>query len=247
MPPIRPPLPLASLALVPLLLAAAPEASAQSAGEAERWLAGVHDRVAADLRAGRPLVVQAHVPLCDSRILRCGNERLGDGDAPATNLYWATSGGFRGWFNRRGSGWTEVYRGGGQGQVLEVRVWRRRLAPGRAFRDRGVKRAFDVYVVAHAWRGTAIRDAMDAYVTDIFGDGARAVKLANGSEIRAGGAAHVIAYVGHNGWMDFPDYDFAAVVREAGGSSAARGSSRTLASPSRTWPDRWWPRAACRC
>jgi len=71
-------------------------------------LAGLYDRVAADLKRGQPLVVEAHVALCDNRIIPCGNRALGDGESLATNLYWATDGGLRGWFERRGSGWTRV-------------------------------------------------------------------------------------------------------------------------------------------
>jgi hypothetical protein len=208
--------------LVIVLAAGGAPAGAASRAEAEGWLDRLYDAAAADLRAGRPLVIQVHVPLCSNDIIRCGNPRLGDGDSPRTNLYWSTSGGF-GWFGRRGSGWTEVHRASGRGDVLETRIWRRSIAPGREWRARGVTRRFSVYVVALAWRGSAIRKAMDAYVTDLSGDTARTVKLGDGTAVRAGGAAHVVGFVGHNGWMDVADYDFAKVIRRAGGSARAKG------------------------
>ena len=42
-------------------------------------------------------------------------------------------------------------------------------------------------VVAHAWRGRAIDGALDRFVHDLVTDE---------------GGARVVAYVGHNGWMD---------------------------------------------
>src|SRR6188768_4374853 len=77
-------------------------AAAQKADVAGRWLSSLYDDMAPELAAGRPLVVQVHVPLCDNDVLRCGRGRLGDGEDADGNLYWATSGGFRGWFGRKG-------------------------------------------------------------------------------------------------------------------------------------------------
>jgi hypothetical protein len=201
----------AAIAAATLSTGAAPRAApAQSAGAAED-LDRLHDDVAADLIAGRPLVVEAHVPLCDNDVLRCGNARLGDGDRADGNLYWATSGGFRGWFGRRGSGWTQVLVAPApQPDVVELRVWRRWVSPSGRLRARGVRRRFPVYVVAHAWRGESIESAMAAYAADLFaGDGesdVRRIKLADGTELRAGGAARVVAFVGHNGWMGVGDF-----------------------------------------
>jgi hypothetical protein len=58
---------------------------------ADGWLDTLTDRVVADLAAGKPLVVQAHVPLCERTIINCGNKKLGDGESPDDNLYWAAS------------------------------------------------------------------------------------------------------------------------------------------------------------
>ena len=175
----------------------------------DTWLQSLYDRVAADVRAGRPVVVQAHVPLCDNRIIRCGRYGLGDGDSPRTNLYWATSGGFKGWFGRKKSGWTGVYKGAhAHDDILEVRVWRRRFPATRAWRERGVERSFEVYVVAFAWRGSAILQAMNAYAADLFGQTPRPQELADGTRLEAGGAAHIVSYVGHNGWMDVAQFNW---------------------------------------
>lgn len=197
---------LAGLLAEPTAVAAAPSADA--------WLDALYDDVASDLGDGRPLVVQVHVPLCDNDIIPCGNAKLGDGDNPSTNLYWATSGGFVGWFGRKGSGWKQVARVRSEenAKLIEVRIWKRRFAASAAWRRRGVEKAFDVYVVAYAWRGEEIDTALAEFVADAFGDSARRVAATDELTLRAGGAARVVAYVGHNRWMDIPDYDWAAAA-----------------------------------
>lgn len=198
-----------ALVLVACALIAPPleDARAQSARAAARWLDALYDEMAPELAAGRPLVVEVHVPLCDNDILRCGRGRLGDGEDADGNLYWATSGGFRGWFGRTGSRWHLVHRvRAPEEDVVELRVWHRRVAPGPALRARGVRKPVAVYVVAHAWRGEAIGRAMAAYAADLFGGPARRVALPGGPMLAAGGAARLVAFVGHNGWMDVSDF-----------------------------------------
>jgi hypothetical protein len=77
---------------------ASPASDKASAG-----LASVYQLMDRDVAEGRPIVMQVHVPLCETEVLACGNPRLGDGDNPRTNLYWSTSGGVRGWFLRKGT------------------------------------------------------------------------------------------------------------------------------------------------
>ncbi|HUS68436.1 MAG TPA: hypothetical protein VMZ28_28070 [Kofleriaceae bacterium] len=196
MPRVRP-----LLAVMLLALAAPRPAAAQPARDAEAWLASLQDDVAADLRAGHRLEVTVHVPLCDNDLIRCGNSRLGDGEDLAHNLYWATSGGFLGWFGRKGSGWKQVRRtaGGDDPDILETRVWRRRVRPAGALRARGVTRPFDVDVVVHAWRGEAIQRAMARFASDLFGSG----------------GSRLVAFVGHNGWMDVGDFAWPAAPTDA--------------------------------
>ena len=76
-----------------------------------------------------PLVVQIHAPLCEKTITACGNDRLGNGDNPDTNLYWATSPGFGKYFARKGGGWKKVSdqkaADTGDADVLAVHVYKR--------------------------------------------------------------------------------------------------------------------------
>jgi hypothetical protein len=192
--------------------------------DGDDWLASLDDAWAPRLAAGEPIVVMAHVPLCDNRVLHCGNKIVGDGDHPDGNLYWNTDEGFLGWFGRRDSGWTPVKLAAtstAPADVLAVRVWHRRFAPAGAWKSRGVKKSFDVYVVAWAWRGTAIDDTLAAYLDDVYGDGTRTIELADHTVLAAGGASTIVAWVGHNRLMDVAPIDWAA--RAAHGSSRARG------------------------
>jgi hypothetical protein len=178
---------------------------------ADDALDAVYDRIAVDAKAGRPIVAEVHVGLCENRILRCGGHGLGDGDDPDRNLYWGTSGGLRGWMGRNGSGWKRVAEDRGDGErVLEQIIWRRTVAPDGALRVRGVTKPFSLYVVARAWRGVKMDLAIAAYAEDLLGAQPRAAPPVEGVDLPTGGRAHLVAYVGHNRWMDRPDFRFPA-------------------------------------
>jgi hypothetical protein len=169
-----------ALLLTAVLCASLPARAGES-------LDALYDDVARDLIAGKPLVVAVEVALCDNGIITCGGRGLGDGDDLARNLYWATDGGLRGWFERRGSPWRRVSRHGRDGDILETVVYERTVAPDGAWRRRGVRAPFVVRVIANGWRGRAIDGALDRFADVLADDGS---------------GAHVVAYVGHNGWMD---------------------------------------------
>jgi hypothetical protein len=170
------------------------------------WLNALEDAVIADLAAGQPLVAQVHVPLCDNGTLACGNARLGDGDNPDSNLYWATSPGFGRYFDKRSRGWTLVLDGDGgaiaEPDVLDLRVYRRTITSSQAWRERGAPTTFPLYIVALAWRGAAIDAALATYATHLSGGPAVPIELPDGTTLAAGGAARLVAYVGHNRLMD---------------------------------------------
>lgn len=202
-----------------VIVATVGAARAAPSAEAEAWLDGLTARVVDDLAAGKPLVVQVHVPLCDNDVIPCGNARLGDGDNPAKNLYWATSEGFLGWFGRRGGGWKQVLATDGdaigEAHVLDLRVWRRELTTPAAWRRAGAPARFPMYVVAQAWRGEEIHRAFTHYADDLYGVTSHTVTLADGTKLAAGGDAHVVAYVGHNHLMDLAAFDWRAVAKRA--------------------------------
>jgi hypothetical protein len=200
--------------------------AAEVTGEPAAWLTALSDRVVNDLAEGKPLVVQVHAPLCDATIIPCGNARLGDGDNLDTNLYWSTTPGFGKWFSRRGGGWKRVMerRGAetGDDDLLALLVYRRTMTAPAAWRTKGAPRRFEVYVVICGWRGRAIDRALAAYARELSGGGERVIALPEPATdpLRAGGAAHLVAYSGHNRLMDVGAYEWPAPGKQAIGAIA---------------------------
>src|SRR5262249_35108385 len=158
------------IAIVVCLLVASSAPARAAPRPEDAWLAALTDRVIGDLAAGRPLVAEVHVPLCDSSIIPCGNAKLGDGDNPDTNLYWSTPPGFGEWFTRKGGGWKRVLKQGasntGDPDVLAVHVYRRTVLAPAAWRKRGAPATFELDLVIHGWRGKAIDRALARYAAD---------------------------------------------------------------------------------
>jgi hypothetical protein len=162
--------------------------------------------LAAQVKRKAPVVVQLHVALCDNQVLECGGRGLGDGDNLRTNLYWGTSEGFAGWMQQRESAWHLVKTlPGGAPEILQIRVYRRGITPSAALRALGVTTPFDAYLVAFAWRGKSIDDAIAQFAAELFGDQPRVFEV-DGVKLQAGAAAQIVGYVGHNRWMDRPDF-----------------------------------------
>jgi hypothetical protein len=218
-----------------LVLAALAIASSHAHASAEEdWLESLTDRVIDDVAAGKPLVVEVHVPLCDNNIIACGNAKLGDGDNPETNLYWSTTPGFGSWFNRKSSGWKRVLklREGETGDVdvLALHVYRRHVNAPAAWWKRGAPTKIEIDIVVHGWRGSAIDRALAAYAADISGQGVRTITLdksgtrsgaaADAPTLDAGGAAQIVAWVGHNRLMDLDAYTWPAAGSATKGTIA---------------------------
>lgn len=166
----------------------------------------VQDRIDRDIAAGRPIVVHVVVALCDNvnQGIVPVRAELGDGQNPRTNLYWGALYGVRTHLPRKG-GWERLSKTKPDDpRILE------RIVMVKSLRRGGV--SVPVYVVADAWDGAFIRDALQAYLRMTSGGAGESVTVMNESEaasrsasleLAAGGAAHMVAYIGHNGLMDF--------------------------------------------
>lgn len=174
-----------------------------SAKPTDDWLTNLTDRVVADLAAGKPLAVEVHVPLCDSSIIACGNAKLGDGENPATNLYWSTTPGLGSWFNRSGAGWTRDAKAAAPADkdILALHVYRKTISTPSTWRTKGAPKTFTLELSINAWRGTAIDRALAAYATSLS----------------AAGGAHLVAWVGHNRLMDLESFTWPAASSDAKG------------------------------
>lgn len=160
----------------------------------------VQARLNTDIAAGRPIVVHVVVALCDNvnQGIVPVPKALGNGQDPRSNLYWGALYGLRTHLTRAG-GWEIVANPG----IADERILERSVFLSH------VKRAgahIPVYIVADAWDGAYIKPATARFLEMVAGIGPELVRVScNGStiDLHAGAQAHLIAYIGHNGLMDF--------------------------------------------
>lgn len=118
--------------------------------------------------------------------------KLGNGEDAEHNLYWGSAYGIKTFFSRSPD-WERV---------------RCHLKPKAEVLERCVfkYRAARVYLVADAYRGMEIKQAILDFLDSAAGDGADVLNLASASEslkLPIRGAANLVAYAGHDGLMDF--------------------------------------------
>lgn len=118
--------------------------------------------------------------------------RLGNGLDAAHNLYWGAASGVKTFF-LRSPDWTLLTcREKPKAEVLERCVFKRRNA--------------DVYMVADAYRGDEIRQAILDFFDAASGGSPETISVSVASAavfLTARGGAELVAYVGHDGLMDF--------------------------------------------
>jgi hypothetical protein len=118
--------------------------------------------------------------------------RLGNGLDPVHNLYWGAAAGVKTYF-ARSSEWALLNCGEKpKPDILERCVFKHRKA--------------EVYMVADAYRGDAIRQAMLDFFDAAAGASPETIALSHASpavSLTARGGSDLVAYVGHNGLMDF--------------------------------------------
>lgn len=118
--------------------------------------------------------------------------RLGNGLDATHNLYWGAAAGVKTFF-ARSPNWTSlICREKPKAQVLERCVFKHRNA--------------DVYVIADAYRGDEIRQAILDFFDAASGGSPEPITVSVRSarvSLSARGGADLLAYVGHDGLMDF--------------------------------------------
>jgi hypothetical protein len=166
-----------------------PASTGQNAG-------GVDAALARALAPAEPVtnpgkLVHVVVALCDNRFqgIVPVPERIGNGDDPANNLYWGAAFGVKTFF-LRSPDWTLVSTmTKPKPAILERCVFKHRSKP--------------VYLIADAYRGREIRQTTLDFLQFAAGRDIEEIEIPPGPRLHAGGAADLVAYVGHNGLMDF--------------------------------------------
>jgi hypothetical protein len=115
---------------------------------------------------------------------------LGNGEDPPRNLYWGARFGVKTFF-KASRDWQLVSEvKNPRHQILERLVFKRRDA--------------NVYMVADAYRGAEIKQATADFLSAAAGQSREAVSVGGKNlGLSRGASSHLVAYVGHNGLMDF--------------------------------------------
>ena len=175
-------------------------------------------RIRTDVAAQRPLVAHVVVALCDNvhQGIVPVPRALGNGQEPSSNLYWGARYGVKTYFSKAGAWRAVPCPGLPRHGVLERVVFRTLVGSAPAF------------VVADAWDGSRIRDAIAAFLEMASGRDVEPIVL-DGVPVQAGGGSHLVAFVGHNGLMDFPP------PAVASGAAAPARAAMVLACASRPY------------
>ena len=159
----------------------------------------VQDRLDVDVARGLPVVVHVVVALCDNanQGIVPVPKSLGNGQDPNTNLYWGALYGVRTHLPRA-AGWARVDTERPENEHILDRV----VFHASLKRD---GKSVPVYVVADAWDGAHIRGTLQVYFRMLAGRSTENIEVIHNSDqidLRAGGSAHLVACVGHNGLLD---------------------------------------------
>lgn len=133
------------------------------------------------------------VALCDNQFqgIVPVPAKIGNGDDLANNLYWGAAFGVKTFF-KRATDWKLISSTQNPtGEILERLTFKHSTK--------------DVFLVADAYRGREIKRAITDFFEFNAGRGTKTitVKAATETELHIGGSADLIAYVGHDGLMDF--------------------------------------------
>ena len=147
---------------------------------------------------GQTRTIHVFVALCDNQYqgIVPVPASLGNGQDPNSNLYWGAAYGVRSYLRYKTSDWVLI----SDLTVSDPRILKRTL----------FKHATkDVYILADAYDGKEIRSCISDFLRTA--NGQLPVIIDHDSHALAfGGKAGLLAYVGHNGLMDFDvdiDYD----------------------------------------
>jgi len=130
--------------------------------------------------------------------------KLGNGEDPERNLYWGSAYGVKTFFGRSAD-WERIACGDKpKAEILERCTFKYRAA--------------NVYLVADAYRGREIRQAILDFLDAAAGDGLEMASVASPTgalKLPVRGGADLVAYIGHDGLMDFQLQQFPRKKNEA--------------------------------
>lgn len=113
---------------------------------------------------------------------------LGNGEDTKRNLYWGAAYGVKTYFTRSANWEKLAETENPKENVLQRIIFKHRSS--------------DVYLVADAYRGSKMKETIDDYFSAVSGNKIENV-AAQGKILQIMGSANLVAFIGHNGLMDF--------------------------------------------
>ena len=139
----------------------------------------------------KPTSIHIIVALCDNKyqgIVKVA-PALGNGQQPATNLYWGAAYGVKTFFSQKQSDWKLIYtQKSVSDTILERLIFKHKTKPA--------------YLMADAYDGRYIKPAMENMFDYASGNKSISVSILD-QQVFFGGASNIIGYAGHDGLMDF--------------------------------------------
>ena len=135
-------------------------------------------------------VVHVLVALCDNENqgIVPVPEFLGDGEDAAKNLYWGAAFGVKTYFSKS-SNWQKLAEfDNPKKNVLQRIVFKHKTS--------------NVYLVADAYRGSKMKETIDDFFAAVSGERRENMSV-DSQALQISAGADLIAFVGHNGLMDF--------------------------------------------
>jgi hypothetical protein len=135
--------------------------------------------------------IHVFVALCDNKyqgIVPVGKS-IGNGQDPDNNLYWGCEYGIRSYFKKTTSDWIFI---SGQKNVSE-KILERILFKHKTR---------NVFLLADAYDGKFIKETTIDFLNAASGQNSQQ-QVYNKDSVYFGGSSNLIAYIGHNGLMDF--------------------------------------------
>ena len=170
-----------------------------------RQLDALYERIGADLKAGRPLVIAAYYGLW-----------FDQNAEPDRNLNWGTYYGNARMMKRATTDkhvrklyqhwrWRLVHEQVGETDPLRTLVFHQRIKPTSSWRAAGVTEPFDAYLVMQAF--SSREDAAVAVARNLRQSVDRRLTLPDGTVLDVG-AAQAAGYVGHNLFYDYKGFEW---------------------------------------
>ncbi|HSK70778.1 MAG TPA: hypothetical protein VK892_03715 [Pyrinomonadaceae bacterium] len=135
-------------------------------------------------------VIHVLVALCDNE-----NQgivpvpaHLGNGEDAGRNLYWGAAYGVKTFFTKSGN-WQKLD---------EIKNPKENILERLIFKHK----AENVYLIADAYRGSKIKETIVDFLSAISGEKLENIEI-NKLQFQISGSANLIAFIGHNGLMDF--------------------------------------------